>query len=141
MKILKFMLCIAFVPLLWSSTLTFADTVVVIHPSNSAALDEATVKKIFLGKIKSFPGGGPAVPISRNEGSASRAEFDKNVLGKSSSQIKAYWSKLVFTGKGTPPKEVDNDEEVKTLVSSNPNIIGYLDSAQVDDSVKVIFSF
>ena len=56
-------------------------------------------------------------------------------------QLKAYWAKLVFTGQGTPPKEVDNDAAVLKLVAENPNIIGYIDAAAVNSSVRVVGIF
>jgi hypothetical protein len=59
-------------------------------------------------------------------------------LGRSSSQVSAYWSKLVFTGKGIPPKEVADDAAVVDLVSKNPSVIGYIDKASVTDAVKVV---
>ena len=52
----------------------------------------------------------------------------------------AAWSRLVFSGKATPPKEVGNSAEVKKLVSANPNTIGYIEKSAVDASVKVVFS-
>ena len=58
---------------------------------------------------------------------------------KSESQLTSYWSKITFTGKGQPPQRESNDTSVKELVASNPNLIGYIDSSMVDDSVKVIF--
>ena len=63
------------------------------------------------------------------------------MLNKSGSQLKSYWSKLVFTGKGTPPKVVANDAEVISLISANPNLIGYIDAAAVTGTVKVIAKF
>ncbi|QSX30567.1 MULTISPECIES: type 2 periplasmic-binding domain-containing protein [Shewanella] len=118
----------------------FAGVAVIVHPSNGDSLDKKDIENIYLGKTKSFPGGGQAVPVNL-EGGAVREAFDSNVLGKSASQLKAYWSQKVFTGKGTPPKEVASDAEVIGLVSSNPNIIGYIDSSQVNGSVKVIAEY
>lgn len=124
-----------------ASSNSFADIAIIVHPSNSASLDSDDVSRIFLGKAKSFPGGGTAVPVNQSEGSIVRTAFDDSILGKSASQLKSYWSKLVFTGKGTPPQEVGSEDEIKNLVSSNPNMIGYIDSANVDDSVKVVLTF
>lgn len=107
-----------------------AEIVVVVNNANSDALTKSDVSRIFLGKNKSFT----AVNVS--SGNASRAEFNKKALNKSSSQVKAYWSKLVFSGKGTPPKELDSDAKVKEFVASNPKAIGYIDSANLDGSVK-----
>lgn len=128
-------------PLVFTTAVATADTAVIVHPSNADSIDKDAVNKIFLGKTKSFPGGAQAVPINQKEGADIRSAFDENVLGKSSSQIKAYWSKLMFTGKGTPPKEVDTDAEMKELVAGNPSLIGYIDATQADGSVKVLFTF
>lgn len=113
---------------------------VIVHPSNAAALDKKSISKVFLGKSKSFPGGGQAIPIDLSSGDARNA-FLNQVLGKSESQLKAYWSKLIFTGKGQAPKAVSSDAEVVELVSKNPNLIGYVNDGAVDGSVKVVHTF
>jgi hypothetical protein len=46
---------------------------------------------------------------------------------------------LIFTGKGQAPQVVGVDADIKTMVANNPNIIGYIDEAQVDATVKIIF--
>ena len=115
-----------------------ADVVVIVNPGNAASLSADDVQRLFLGKLKSFPGGGEANPINQKEGQPSREQFNQTILSKSESQLKAYWSQLVFTGKGTPPKELDNDEAVKAFVANTPAGIGYIDASKVDGSVKVI---
>lgn len=120
------------------SFISVAEVAVIVHPSNGNALDKGLISKIYLGKAKSFPDGGQVVPISQTEGAATTSEFNENVLNKSSSQIKAYWSKLIFTGKGTPPQEADDDAKVLELVAANPNLIGYVNASAVNDSVKVV---
>ncbi|HLO93975.1 MAG TPA: phosphate ABC transporter substrate-binding protein, partial [Burkholderiaceae bacterium] len=64
--------------------------------------------------------------------------FYAQVAGRSEAQIKAYWSRMVFTGKGAPPQEVGDGAAVKKLLANNPNLVGYIDAAQVDGSVKVL---
>jgi ABC-type phosphate transport system substrate-binding protein len=97
------------------------------------------VTRIFLGKLNKFPDGSSVIPVNQKSGSADKSSFDKKALGKSSSQIKAYCSKLMFSGKGKPPKEFSSDSEVKAFVAREPSAIGYIDEASVDKSVKVIF--
>jgi ABC-type phosphate transport system substrate-binding protein len=126
---------------LMQSTSAIADIAVIVNPSNANSLDGSTISRIFLGKAKSFPDGSNAEPINSQEGAPSSNEFNQKVLKKSASQLKAYWSKLVFTGKGTPPKAVGGDEDVLKLVSSNSNAIGYIDASKVDGSVKVVATF
>lgn len=117
-----------------------AEVAVIVHPSNANALDKTAITRIYTGKAKSFPDGKQVVPINQADGGTTDA-FNKSVLNKSTSQLRAYWSKLIFTGKGAPPKVVNSEAEVIELVSSNPNIIGYIDAASVNDSVKVVAKF
>jgi ABC-type phosphate transport system substrate-binding protein len=122
------------------SGFAMAEVAVIVHPSAGfSSLTEDDISRIFLGKSKSFPGGGQAVPVNQNEGSAARDKFNEAVCKKNSSQYKAYWSQLVFTGKGTPPKDIGDDAAVKAQVATNPNAIGYVDASAVDASVKVVF--
>ncbi|MCW8876251.1 MAG: hypothetical protein OQK04_16695 [Kangiellaceae bacterium] len=118
--------------------LCFAEVAIIVHPSNDISLTPDKVSRIFLGKDKSFPGGKKAVPINQKDAQSVTKEFNQKVIGKSSSQIRAYWSKIVFTGKGSPPKEVTSDAEVLNLISSDPNLIGYIDASKVSGGVKVI---
>jgi len=123
------------------ASVAHAGVVVVVGAKSAvASLDKGQVSDIFLGKSAIFPGGAQAVPVDQAEGSSQREEFHSKVTGKTGAQLGAYWSKLVFSGKASPPKEVPGAAEVKALVSANPNLIGYIDSAAVDASVKVVFT-
>lgn len=123
------------------ASFAFAETAVIVHPSNASALTDADIQRLFLGKQKSFPGGGEAIPVDQAVGNAAREAFFSTVLSKSEQQLKAYWSRLVFTGKGRPPKVVGDSAAVKDLVAKNPSLIGYVDSSVVDGSVKVVHTF
>lgn len=118
----------------------FAEVAVIVNPGNASALDADTIKKIYLGKTKSFDNGNKVNPATQN-GTAVAEEFNSKVVGKSSSQLNAYWSKLVFTGKGTPPEKLDTDQAVIDFVAANADSIGYIDSSKATDKVKVIATF
>jgi len=122
-------------------SMAMAEIAVIVHPSNGAALDKDAIQRIFLGKTRGFPGGGEAVPISFKEGSPEEEEFTKNVLAKTPKQLKAYWAKMVFTGKGTPPRQTDSLQEMLNLISANPNLIGFAPAGAVTGSVKVVGKF
>lgn len=137
----KIRLVLTTITLLFFSQAAFSEIVVIVNPGNSATLSESDLKRIFLGKMKSFPDGGSILPVNQAAGSEIRESFDKTALSKSSSQMKAYWSKLVFSGKGNPPQELANDAEVIKLVSENPAVIGYIDAGSKTDSVKVVGTY
>ena len=118
-----------------------AEVVVVVStksPVNS--LTKEQVSDIFLGKASTFPQGGQAVPIDLAAGAIHREEFYNKVTGRSAAQLKSYWAKQSFSGKGTAPKAVAGDDEVKKLIAANPNTIGYIDKTRVDASVRAVFT-
>jgi ABC-type phosphate transport system substrate-binding protein len=117
-----------------------ADVAAVV--SAKSAVSAATpqqIADIYLGRSSRFPDGTPAVPCDLAEGSPTREEFYAKIVGKSAAQMKAHWAKIIFTGRGQPPREVANSEEAKKLVQSNPQTVCYIDSTAVDKSVNVLF--
>lgn len=115
------------------------DVVAVVSARSTVAeLSDNQIVDIFLGKQSRFPNGEQAVPIDQSEDSAAREEFYAKFAGKSAAQLKAHWAKIIFTGRGQPPVAVANGAEVKKRLAQNPNTIGYIDEALVDDSVRVL---
>lgn len=118
-----------------------AEIVVVVSAKSTAtALTQDQAADIFLGRSNALPGAGAAVPVDQAEGAAIRDEFYQKAAGKSGAQLKAYWSKQIFSGKGQPPKAVGDSAAVKTLLASNPNMVGYIDKAAVDATVKPLLT-
>lgn len=122
------------------TTATATADVVAVVSSTSAitTLSKAQVTDIFLGKVSRFPNGALAVPIDQAEGSLAREEFYVKYASKSSAQIMSYWAKIIFTGRGQPPKVVANSMEVKKLLAENLMAISYVERKAVDSSVKVL---
>lgn len=117
-----------------------AEDVVAVVSANSpvTALSSTQVADIFLGRSTRFPDGTQAVPIDQGEDSPVRERFYSQFTGKSPAQVKAHWSKIIFTGRGQPPRQVPSGAEVKKMVAANPNAIGYIDPKLVDSSVRVL---
>jgi ABC-type phosphate transport system substrate-binding protein len=93
---------------------------------------------IFLGRSNRFPDGTLAIPCDLPEGSPLRETFYSKVLGKSQAQIKAHWSKIIFTGRGQPPRQVASSGEAKRLAAENPGIVCYIEADAVDPSVRAV---
>ncbi len=126
---------------LFVSSNVHAETVIIV--SSDSGLSEITAKQtksIFLGKSKKLPNGKSATPIEQTSESSSRKTFNKKILKKNEQKLKAYWSKKVFSGKGQPPKQLANDAAVKTFVKETDGAIGYIDSKNIDSSVKTVLT-
>ena len=119
----------------------YADVVVVVSAKSSVqGLTSEQVSQIFLSKTNTFPDGTSAVPLDQADSSTARNTFYTKIAGKDAVQLKAYRSKLIFSGKGRPPQELAGNNEVKKAVASDPSAIGYIDKNAVDNTVKVVLS-
>jgi hypothetical protein len=118
-----------------------ADVVAVVSSmSQITTLTRTQVMDIFLGKRTRFPDGSAAIPIDQAEGSAARDEFYTRLAEMSPAQVKSFWARIIFTGRGQPPKTVATDVEAKRLLVADPNTIGYIDKSLVDSSVRVVLA-
>ena len=111
-----------------------ADVVVVVSAkSTTTTMTADEISQIYLGKSKALK------PVE-TAGAPIRSQFYSKVAGKDESQVKAIWSKLVFTGKATAPKELATSADVVKAVAADPNSIGYVDKSAVDPSVKIVYT-
>ncbi len=116
-----------------------ADVVAVVSSrSPVVALSKLQTADIFLGKTTRFPDGTLATPLDQVEGSGVRNEFYLYFTGKSAAQVRAHWSKVIFTGRGQPPNTVASSAAAKRALAQNPSAIGYLEREQVDDTVRIL---
>ena len=118
-----------------------AQAEVAIIVNNGVSVSSITADaaaNIFLGKLDTLSDGTRLVPIDQEDSQKIRTEFYSKVVKKDAAQLNAYWSRLIFTGKGEPPKKVADNADVIALVTANPNIIGYVDASAVNSSVKVL---
>ncbi len=117
-----------------------AEVAVIAGSSSSVSgLTQRDIKDIFLGKTDSLPNGTPVEAVDLVEGNPTRDEFYQKAMNKTSNQVKSYWAKRVFTGKGAPLNSMASDAAVKQWVAGGAGRIGYIDAAAVDSSVKVLF--
>lgn len=117
-----------------------AELVVIVNEKSPIDnLSKKEISNLYLGKQFEFKGA-ELIPIDQIEGDENRVLFYKQIVGKSPSQLTLYWSKRVYTGKGNPPKEYFNDDEIVSIVANNVNLVGYVDSDSVKNGVKVIYT-
>ncbi|RMI02664.1 phosphate ABC transporter substrate-binding protein [Stutzerimonas nitrititolerans] len=120
--------------LLGVAVLAQAEVSVIVNPGATKAPSQSEVANIFLGKDKSMKG------VDLKDWTPTKESFYSAVTNKNESQLKSYWSGLIFTGKGQAMASVADDAAVVAKVAAEADAIGYVDSAAVNDSVKVLFT-
>jgi ABC-type phosphate transport system substrate-binding protein len=127
--------------LMAAAGLAQAQVAVIVNPkSPTASMTADQVAGIYLGKSNTLPSGAAAAAVDQPESAAVREQFYAKVTGKQAAQVKAAWSRLVFSGKGTPPKELASSADIKKFVAATPDAIAYIEKSAVDASVKVVLS-
>jgi hypothetical protein len=66
-----------------------------------------------------------------------RDNFSRDVHGKPTSAVEAYWQQQVFSGREVPPPE-KNEGSALDFVRSNSNGIAYVSSAADTGGLRVI---
>lgn len=117
----------------------WAEIVVVVSAENAnERMSRSVLTDLFLGRRHQFPNGEPVVPIDQRQGSQTYPEFYAEYAGQTPAQIRAHWSRLIFTGRGQPPRSVPDGQAMADAVADNPRAIGYLHSDLVDDRLRVV---
>ena len=112
---------------------------IVVHPQNTTMqITQAMVKDIFLGNTKTFPDGQQVKPVELKENSKARTKFLEKLVGKSESQLRAYWARRIFQGDGAPPKVAEDSAHLKNMMNADKSIIGFMSSESLDESVRAI---
>ena len=93
--------------------------------------DRASAEQIYLGRRSTLPDGRAVILVDLPAGPA-RDQFYLQLTRKNPSQIRAYWSRLVFTGRAQPPREAADVDDVRRILQATPGAIAYLplDAAQ-----------
>lgn len=117
-----------------------ADDLVVIVSARSAVttLRADQVAAIFLAEENRYPDGSEAVAVDQKIGAPLRDDFYDKVVHRSPALMKTYWTKMIFTGRGQPPREAAGNAAVRRLVAENPAMIGYIERAALDASVRPV---
>lgn len=117
-----------------------ADLVVVVNARNGVAvMTRNEVINIFFGRYRQFFNGVEAQPVDLVDSNPERARFYAGLVGKDISDVNAYWSRLIFSGRVQAPPRVTSAEEVLKWVSSHPGGIGFVELSKADARVRVVY--
>lgn len=123
------------------STSVLGNVVVVVNKDSLiTSLNDVQVANIFLARTNRFPNGEKSKPIELKQ-DGTRLHFYQNISGKTPKQLTAYWTTLVFSGKGRPPKSFTDYNEFLKTFSLESGAITYLELSQVTENMKIVYTF
>ena len=128
--------------LLTLSVASFATERVVVVANiaqSSVTLTKSQVRDLFISGTS--PELLTLTPVSIAPGEQSRTIFNTRIIGLPESRIQAYWAQMRFSGRLTPPKEVESAEQMLDYLRANEGSVGYLpESTQLPEGLKVVYT-
>lgn len=114
-----------------------AESIVIVHPeSKVSVISRSELSKIFLRRLRTWADGTDALPVDQLPSGEAREEFSQRIHGRGVVTVEVYWKRMIFSGRGVPPRELADDQAVLEFVRSNPGAVGYVSSATALEGVK-----
>ncbi len=97
------------------------------------------VINVYMGRNRKLASGINAQPLDIETPLGEKANFYNVMVNKELSEISSYWARLLFSGQGSPPRQVSTAEQALDLVSNSKGAIAYIDRKKIDKRVKIVF--
>ena len=113
---------------------------VIVHRDNPIeSITRAKLSAIYMKRTRSWGDGRGIVPIDQPVSSPVRERFSRSIHGKNVAYVTRYWQRLIFSGRGIPPRQLPNDAAVLELVKNSRDAVGYVArDTPLGDGVKVL---
>lgn len=109
---------------------------IIANPSVKAeTISSSEIRSVFLEERSSLRDGTHVEPVLSKVGTV-HAEFLERYVGLSGNDLRAYYRALVFTGRGSMPKELGTDADVVAYVARTRGAIGYVSAESSAEGVK-----
>lgn len=114
------------------------DVKLIANPSVKAdTISPEEIKRVFLQEKTSLADGSYVEPVIEKDGPSHEA-FLKMYMGRTDDDLRTYYRALVFTGRGSMPKELDSDNEMVACVARTKGAIGYVSAETSSEGVKIL---
>jgi len=106
----------------------------------SVKADSITIQElhsVFLEERSSLRDGSHVNPVLA-KGGVPHEDFIREILGRSDDYLQNYYRALVFTGRGSMPKEFSSDDDVIAYVARTKGALGYVSVTISSTGVKTL---
>jgi len=119
-----------------SDAQTGAIQVIINAQTELSSLSRKQVMSLFLGRSRNFPNTLMAKAFDHKVDSDIRKRFFEALTGKAISDIDAYWARLRYSGRASPPKELEDVDAVLKEVMNNKYSIAYVSEQDPETLAK-----
>jgi hypothetical protein len=113
-----------------------ARAIVNVQQPDNEITDRADLRAIFTLRKRQWSSGAPVKVYVLPDTNTVHDDFVKQKLHLYPYQLRQIWNRLVFSGTGVAPVEVETEAEVVEAVLDNPYAIGYVNGIELPAGVK-----
>ena len=108
-----------------------------VYPVVNADTKQQSVSKnglsaIFKMRLRTWSDGSGITVFVLHDDNPLHKQFCKQILNVFPHQMRRYWNKLVFSGTGQAPIELENKDEMINKLITTPGAIGYLNGKDLN---------
>lgn len=138
MKLWRTILSVTTVIVTVAASVRAGDIKIIANASvKSDSISEEDLRRVFLLQTRTLNDGSSVHPVLQKGGATHKAFVDQ-YLDRDAAEIHTYYQGLLFTGKGSMPKELNADSEVVAYVLHMRGAIGYVSDRADTAQVKVL---
>lgn len=123
---------------LFFSVTAWAEILIITNKNVSEnTLNQEHLQDIFLGKVVQWEDH-KAIRMAVLRDPKLHEVFLEEYIHKSQNQWRMYWKRMVFTGRGLPPRTVNSEAEMLEYVAETDGAIGYVTSDKLGKGARNI---
>jgi hypothetical protein len=122
------------------SSVAKAAKIVVNRSVPAAPYSLADTRAVFTMQQRFWPNGEPIKVFTLSDNNPVHKDFVKNNLDMFPHQLRRVWDRMIFSGTGIAPIQLDSEQEMIEKIANTPNAIGYLNSRAIHEKIR-LFEF
>lgn len=113
-------------------------TEIVVNQSVTADINSLhKTRAIFTMRQRFWPNGETIKVYTLADNHILHKQFTKHNLHMFPHQLRRVWDRMVFSGTGQAPVELDSEEEMLEKIATTPNAIGYLSREPKNEKIRL----
>jgi len=127
--------------IVWAETPRATKSVNLVFVANindTIAPDELDVKAIIRGDQGNWSNGDPILLVLPGRKAESYEQVSHGAFGESGMMMQKRWLKLVFSGRGNPPRYADTEEEMIDFVLNTPGSAAVIRAQHHEDFTRLL---
>ncbi|EGG98855.1 hypothetical protein imdm_1814 [gamma proteobacterium IMCC2047] len=113
---------------------------VIVHQNYVGdGLSRNTARAIFSMRLKRWENGEGITVFVLPDSHPVHRKFTRKVLALFPHQLRRSWDRYVYSGIGTAPIEVEDENDMVSKVAATPGSIGYTSKETLDADVRTLF--